>query len=91
MKIEVKSVDVNVKAGTSKKTGKPYSIREQGAYLFVEGEPYPQRCVLQLGDEQAPYGVGLYDTADEMRVGAFGRLEVSRSMRLVGAASRKAA
>lgn len=91
MKIEVKSADVSVKAGTSKKTGKPYSIREQGAYLFVKDEPYPHRCVLQLDDAQEPYAPGIYDTADEMRVGSFGRLEVSRGMRLVASAARKAA
>lgn len=91
MKIEIKSVDVNVKSGTSKRTGKPYSIREQVGYLHVEGEAYPVRCVLQLGDEQEGYAPGLYDTASELAVGDFGRLSVSRGLRLVPVAARKAA
>lgn len=82
MKIEVKSADVNVKSGTSKKSGKPYSIREQVAYLHVQGEAYPQRCVLQLEDDQQPYAPGVYDTANELYVGDFGRLSVSRRMTL---------
>lgn len=82
MKIEVKSSEVNVKSGTSKKSGKPYSIREQVAYLHVQGEAYPQRCVLQLEDEQQPYAPGVYETANELYVGDFGRLAVSRRMTL---------
>lgn len=85
MRIEVKSVDVKVKEGTSKRTGRAYSIREQVAYLHVSGEAYPIRCVLQVEDGQEPYGVGVYETADELRVGDFGRLAVSRGMRLVPA------
>jgi len=82
MKIEVKSSEVNVKSGTSKKSGKPYTIREQPAYLHVAGEAYPQRCVLQLEDDQQPYAPGMYETADELYVGDFGRLAVSRRMTL---------
>lgn len=82
MKIEVKSSEVNVKSGTSKKSGKPYSIREQVGYLHVQGEAYPQRCVLQLEDEQQPYAPGVYETANELYVGDFGRLAISRRMTL---------
>lgn len=85
MKVEVKSSDVNVKAGTSKRTGKAYSIREQVAYLHVSGEAYPVRCVLALEDLAEPFAPGLYETRDELRVGAFGRLEVSRGLQLVPA------
>ena len=91
MKIEIKSNDVGVKSGTSKRTGKPYSIREQVGYLHQDGEAYPVRCVLNLEDGQEPYAPGVYETANELYVGDFGRLAVSRSMRLVPASARKAA
>ena len=89
MKIEVKSEEVNTKTGFAKASGKPYSIREQFAYLHVPGDAYPVKCSLQLEDEQAPYPVGLYETTNELYVGDFGRLNVSRKMQLLP--QRKAA
>ena len=91
MKIEVKSAEVGVQSGTSKRTGKPYSIRKQVAWLHTEGEPYPQRFELQLGDEEKPYEPGLYETENELFVDArnFNRLGVSRSIQLVRVAPRK--
>lgn len=89
MQIEIKSGEVTTKAGTSKRTGKAYSIREQVGYLHMDGEAYPVRCVLALEDDQPPYAPGVYQTADELMVGDFGRLSVSRRLRLVPA--RKAA
>lgn len=91
MRIEIKSSEVNVKAGTSKRTGKPYSITEQVGYLHVSGEAYPVRCVLQIEEGQQAYAPGLYDTQDELFVGDFGRLGVSRQMKLVPIAARKVA
>lgn len=91
MKIEIKSAETVTKSGTSKRTGKPYSIVEQVGYLFVQGEAYPQRCVLQIDDGVQPYQPGIYDTADELRVGDFGRLSVSRGLRLLPVSSRKVA
>jgi hypothetical protein len=91
MKIEIKSADVNVKSGVSKKNGKPYTIREQVGYLHQEGEAYPVRCVLALEDQQESYAPGVYETANELYVGDFGRLAVSRSMRLVSVSARRAA
>ena len=80
MKIEVKSSEVKVKSGNAKRTGKPYTIREQEAYLHVSGAAYPERCVLNLEDDQEPYTPGIYETANELYVGDFGRLAVSRRM-----------
>lgn len=91
MKIEIKSNDVNVKSGTSRRTGKAYSIREQVGYLHQDGEAYPVRCVLQLDDDQQGYAPGLYETSNELTVGDFGRLSASRNMRLVPVAARKVA
>ena len=82
MKIEAKSSEVKVKSGNAKRTGKPYTIREQEAYLHVPGGAYPERCVLNLEEGQEPYAPGIYETANELYVGDFGRLAVSRRMAL---------
>lgn len=71
IQIEVKSTEVTTKSGTSAKSGKPYSIREQVAvYAFLhdrEGKPnpYPTRISISLRDDQEPYPVGLYTLAPE--------------------------
>ena len=93
MKIEVKSAEVGVQSGTSKRTGKPYSIRKQVAYLYADGEPYPVRFELQLQDDEKPHEPGVYETENELFVDVrnFNRLGVSRSMRLVRVGQRKVA
>lgn len=65
IKIEVKSNEIHVKSGTSARTGKPYTIREQEAWAYTadkEGKPhpYPVRIRVQLGDEQDAYPLGDY-------------------------------
>jgi hypothetical protein len=70
IKVEVRSVEIDVKNGVSQKNGKPYSIREQSAWGFFvdqhgQPHPYPQRVRLTLDDEQVePYPCGLYELAD---------------------------
>lgn len=70
IKVQIEKVEVDDKRGTSQRTGKPYSIREQVAWGFFcdqEGRPHPhpQRIRITLGDLQDPYPVGLYQIADE--------------------------
>ncbi|MCK9283976.1 MAG: G5P family DNA-binding protein [Rhodocyclaceae bacterium] len=65
IKIEVKSVEIAVKNGTSARTGKPYSIREQEAWAYTTDRkgnphPYPQRIRLNLEDDAPAYSVGFY-------------------------------
>lgn len=65
IKIEVQSSEVHVKQGTSGKTGKPYSIREQEAWGWFADQqgkphPHPMRVRLTLDNEQAPYTPGVY-------------------------------
>ena len=65
LKIQVETMVVDAKNGTSAKTGKPYFIREQEAWMFGfdrEGKPHPhtQRIRLTLDDDQQPYPVGTY-------------------------------
>ncbi len=86
IRIEVDSKSVDERSGTSQK-GKPYLIREQGAYAHVLGEDgkpgkYPVRCRIGLEEKQAPYEPGFYRidprcvlVGDFDRV-AFGRLRL---------------
>ena len=83
IKIEVVSTLFDEKSGTGK-NGKPYVIREQGAYAHVldeQGKPgkYPVACKLALEGDQPPYQPGFY-TFDgrAVFVGDFGRLSLGR-------------
>lgn len=58
LKIEVKSVEVQTKEGTSKR-GKPYSMRTQYAWAHL-GKAYPEEVRITLGDDQAPFAPGFY-------------------------------
>ena len=65
LRVEITTVLVDVKNGTSAKTGKPYSIREQEGWMFCydrNGHPYPhpQKVKLTLDDDQQPYQPGNY-------------------------------
>jgi hypothetical protein len=65
IKVEVSTQVVDVKSGTSAKSGKPYQIREQEAWAYFydrEGKPYPhpQKIKITLDDDMQPYGLGLY-------------------------------
>jgi hypothetical protein len=74
-KIEFHNAQVRTKEGTSKQ-GKPYKIREQQGFVYLNGEPYPQKFVLPLSSDQAPYPPGTYDLTPEFFVGNFGDLRV---------------
>jgi len=58
IKIEIASKDVDINSGTAK-SGNPYTIRKQTAYIHT-GDKYPEKFVIRLGDEQAPYDLGMY-------------------------------
>lgn len=58
--IEITSTHVDVRNGTSQRTGKPYSIYEQQAYMHT-GEPYPVRIKINLESGQNAYQPGNYD------------------------------
>lgn len=57
MKVDIKTVQVDVKSGTSKK-GRPYSFRIQTGYLHVPNEPFPVKFKFMLEDEQEALQVG---------------------------------
>ena len=73
--VEVRTDDTRVKEGTSARTGKPYHIVEQVAYAHLPGQPYPQRCVIGVPDNEQPYQAGLYTlSSDSYFVGRFEQL-----------------
>jgi len=65
LKVTVETQVVDVKSGTSAKTGRPYSIREQEAWaLFYSKDgkinPHPTKIKITLDDGQQPYQLGHY-------------------------------
>lgn len=84
VKIEIVSTTVNEKAGTAKRTGKQYHIREQGAYVHVldeAGKParYPVACVVPLEEDAPPYQPGMYQIDPRsVYVGDFQRVQIGR-------------
>ena len=86
-RITIESTEVHTKTGTSQRTGKGYSIREQDAYLHTR-KKYPVACRIPLGDEQEPYAPGDYDIASPLTVGRFDSLVVNRDLGLKLIAAR---
>jgi len=75
LRVEVKSDAVTVKEGIGKASGKPYSIREQAAYLFT-GDAYPVAVTIGLSDGQKPFAPGLYMTPPSCFEVKFGQVSV---------------
>lgn len=98
LKIQVETLVVDAKNGTSAKTGKPYSIREQEAWAFTydrdgKPHPHPQRIRLTLDDDQLqPYPIGTYqlDPAS-LYVDRFGQIAIRARLRPMVQAATKAA
>lgn len=77
LSVEVHSVDVQVKSGTSARTGRDYSIREQTGYVRIGDVPYPEKVKLMLDKDEPPYQPGHYSlNTDSFYVGNFGDLQV---------------
>ena len=60
-RIEITSMSIDVRNGTSQRTGNAYSIRSQIAYLHQEGVPYPTMLKINLEENASPYQIGMYD------------------------------
>lgn len=87
--IEIKEdSQVEVMEGNSQKTGKPYKMVKQEAWLHT-GYGYPVRCFIPLKDkgnvkaEDIPYQAGAYFIGDLLDVGGWGDLQISRDLKLV--------
>ncbi len=97
IKVEIADSRVDVKQGTSSRTGKPYSIREQegwGYFFDVEGKPHPHpmRVRLTLEDSQEPYAPGTYTLAPEsLYADRFGQISIRARLKAADAKSLKAA
>ena len=97
LKVEIATSVVDVKNGTSAKTGKPYSIREQEGWIFCydkNGQPYPhpQKIKLTLDDDQQLYTPGNYILCpSSVYVDRFGQVAVRARLRPAVAAAAKAA
>lgn len=84
LRVMIESEEVKEKSGTSPRTGKPYRIREQGAYIYLIGKDgkenrFPAQMRVSLEDDQAPYKQGEYTLAlSSLYVGRFDSLVVGR-------------
>lgn len=75
--IEVESTELKIKSGTSARTGKPYQIREQVAYVHIPPNKYPQPIKVTLEDDAQPYAPGQYMLDDSsFFVGRFDDLQM---------------
>ncbi len=75
LRVEIQSTDIDDFSGTSK-SGKPFRIRKQQAFVFRPGEQYPDRFQVRLQDDQQPYAPGHYVVdMSSVRVSRYGDLE----------------
>lgn len=97
LKVEVSTTMVDVKNGTSAKTGKPYSIREQEAWAYCydkEGKPYPHPSKIRvtLDDDQQAYPLGNYIIdPSSIYVDRFGQVAIRCKLRPSVASAQRAA
>jgi len=59
LKITITTTAIQTKSGVSSKTGKPYELREQPAWIHLVGQdgkahPYPTQMMLMLERDQTP-------------------------------------
>ena len=82
--VEIEKAEVQEINGVSAKTGKPYSIRKQPAYIQLAGEKYPQKFNVPLFDNAQPYPAGKYhlDLSDCLYINNFGDMSLSKSINL---------
>lgn len=89
-----KDSQIEVLKGISQKSGKPYKMVKQEAWLH-KGYGYPVRCFVPLFDsdnvlaEDNMYEEGAYFIGDLLDVGGWGDLMISRNLKLVSKVSVK--
>ncbi len=86
--IQIDNETVTVKEGISKRTGKPYTLREQEAIVHGAGR-FPVETMLTLPDAVKGYKVGHYDITTPLVVGRYG-FDVSRDLGLMPVTEVKA-
>ena len=65
IRIEIESATLTQRNGVSKETQKPYSLQEQKALMFRQGERHPEKIKLTLDKDASAYPVGHYMLSDE--------------------------
>ena len=82
MKVTIASTAIHTKSGVSSKTGKPYELREQEAWVYFIGpdskpQAFPTKVMLLLEDKQLPHAVGDYLMhPSSIQPGRFGTIQV---------------
>lgn len=96
-KVSITTTTLQIKSGISGKTGKPYEIREQPAWIFLIDEngkpqPYPVTFMIMLDRNQVPYALGDYVLhPSSLQSGRFGSLQIRPDIRKVEANVKAAA
>lgn len=92
MKIEIKDTKVNEKSGTSAKTNKPYTIREQAGYAHLPNSAYPVEISITLDKDAPAWSPGMYLVDDaSFYADRFKRLTIGRlELRPIAATQAKA-
>lgn len=79
--IQIENETIQIKRGTSGRTGKPYEMREQRAIVHGVGR-FPVETTLTLPDGIDGYKTGHYEVTTPLVVGRYG-FDVSRDLGLV--------
>jgi hypothetical protein len=79
--IQFESEVINVKRGTSSRTGKPYEMREQPAIVHGLGR-FPSETLITLPDGVDGYKAGHYEVTTPLVLGRYG-FDVARDLGLV--------
>lgn len=89
--VTIESDKLHVRSGISQK-GKPYTIREQEAYIDL-GKRFPVETKLNLDEEQPAWPPGEYDidVIASLYVDRFGGMAISSNPQLVNHRPLKAA
>lgn len=76
LKVLVKEGTARLKSGTSKRSGKPYAMHVQSAWVDL-GKPFPSEVQITLADGQPPFPVGEYViTLEAFHTTGFGDLAI---------------
>jgi hypothetical protein len=75
LKVTIAKTALQLREGTSTKTGKPYKLNEQEAFVNLPNGEYRQIKLIVT----VPYAVGSYELSDEsLVVDGFGGLKIGR-------------
>lgn len=76
-KLEILDSQIETFSGVSAKTGKPFTIHKQIAFLHTDKAPYPEKTELMLKDGQPAYAIGMYELHPEsVKVDRNGRMTI---------------